>query len=60
MKRNKTIIELYTEKTEDVIRIIRFCKSKDFNEFLKGFGEMRYPGYDWRYKDIRKKQENNE
>jgi hypothetical protein len=60
MKKNKTIIELFSEKTGNVVRVIRFRKSKDFTEFLKGFGEMRYPGYDWRYKDIRKKQENNE
>ena len=55
MKRNKTIIELFTEKTGNVVRVIRFRKSKDFNEFLKDFGEMRYPGYGWRYKDIRRK-----
>jgi len=55
MKKYKTIIELFTEKTGDVIRVMRFRKLKDFNEFLKGFGEMRYPGYKWRYKDIRKK-----
>lgn len=59
MKKNITIIELYTEKTGDVVRVIRFRKLKDFNEFLIGFGEMRYPGYGWRHKDIRKKQENN-
>lgn len=57
MKKNKTIIELYAEKTENVVRVIRFRKSKDLNEFLKGFREMRYPGYGWRYK---KKQENHE
>ena len=50
MKKYKTIIELFTEKTGDVIRIICFRTSKDFDEFLRGFGEMRYPGYGWRYK----------
>ena len=48
--KNKTKIELFAEKTGNVIRVIRFQKSKDFDEFLKGFGEMRYPGYGWRYK----------
>ena len=56
MKRNKTIIELFTEKTGNVVRVIRFRKSKDFNEFLKDLGEMRYLGYGWRYKDIRRKR----
>ena len=60
MKKTNTTIELFAEKTENVIRVIRFRKSKDFNEFLKGFREMRYPGYGWRYKYIRKKQENHE
>ena len=55
MKKYKTIVELFTEKTGDVVRVICFRKSKDFTEFLKGFGEMRYPGYSWRYKDIGKK-----
>jgi len=60
MKNYKTKIELFTEKTGDVIRVLRFRKSKDFTEFLKDFKAMRYPGYGWRYKDIRKNQENNE
>jgi len=60
MKKYKTIVELFTERTGDVVRVICFRKSKDFNEFLIGFGEMRYPGYGWRYKDIRKRQENSE
>ena len=60
MKKYKTVIELFTEKTGEIIRIIHFHTSKDFNDFLTGFGEMRYPGYGWRYREIRKKQENNE
>jgi hypothetical protein len=59
MKKNNTVIELFTEKTGIVKRVIYFRKLKDFTEFLKGFGEMRYPGYGWRYKDIRRSQENN-
>jgi len=57
MKKNNTIIELFTKKTGDVIRVIRFRTLKDFNDFLKSFAEMRYPGYDWRYKIISKRQE---
>jgi len=60
MNKEKKIIELFTEKTGNVVRVIHFRKSKDFNEFLKGFREMRYPGYGWRYREIRKNQENNE
>lgn len=59
MKRNNTIIELIIEKTGDVKRVIYFRRSKDFNYFLNSFKRMRYPGYDWRYKNIRKKQESN-
>ena len=59
MKRNNTIIELITEKTGDVKRVIHFRRSKDFEDFLESYRRMRYPGYVWRYKDIRKKQENN-
>ena len=53
------VIELITEKTGEVKRVIHFRKSKDFNYFLNSFRRMRYPGYDWRYKDITKKQERN-
>jgi hypothetical protein len=60
MKKYNTKIELFTEKTGDIIRVIRFRNSIAFEEFLKGFKAGRYPGYSWRYKDIRKKQENNE
>jgi hypothetical protein len=58
-KKNK-VIELFDEKTGSVVRTISFISPKEFDEFLKGFKEMRYPGYGWRYKDKeRKKGENN-
>ena len=47
----KKVVELFNEKTGEVVRVIRFRNSIAFNDFLKAFKEMRYPGYDWRYKD---------
>jgi len=58
--RYKVVIELFDEKTGEVIRSIHFRKPSEFYEFLKGFRVMRYPGYDWRYKDKRKKKGKNE
>ena len=55
MKRYNTRIELITEGTGDVKRVIYFHKSKDFNDFLESFRRMRYPGYVWRYKDFGEK-----
>ena len=55
---NKKVIELFNEKTGEVVRTICFRNSIAFDEFLKGFKAMRYPGYVWRYKDTgRKKKE---
>jgi len=54
---NKIVIELFDEKTGGVVRIICFRSPKEFNEFVKGFKEMRYPGYSWRYKDKGRKKE---
>ena len=52
----RTSIELYHEKTGELVRVIRFKNPKDFHNFLYGFRSMRYPGYNWRYhKNIRKK-----
>ena len=45
----KEVIELFDEKTGEVVRVIRFRNSIVFDEFLKGFRAMRYPGYGWRY-----------
>lgn len=55
MDKNYGKIELFAEKTGDVVRIIRFNNQKEFCEFLTGFRKMRYPGYGWRYKDKVKK-----
>ena len=49
--KNIKVIELFDEKTGDVVRTIYFHSPKEFDEFVKGFNEMRYPGYGWRYKD---------
>ena len=48
-QKNKKSIELFHEKTGEVIRIIRFKKPKDFDYFIYSFKSMRYPGYNWRY-----------
>jgi hypothetical protein len=52
----KESIELFSEKTGDVIRVIRFHNSTAFDEFLKNFKAMRYPGYDWRHIDKGKRR----
>ena len=58
--KKKEVIELFDEKTGVVVRTISFRSPKEFDEFIKGFKEMRYPGYGWRYKDKgRKKGKNN-
>ena len=49
-------IELFDEKTGDVVRVIRFRNSKAFDSFLKDFKAMRYPGYSWRHKDKKKEK----
>ena len=49
--RYRISIELFTEKTGDVVRLIRFRNEHEFNEFIKSFNAMRYPGYGWRYKE---------
>jgi len=54
----KKVVELFNEKTGEVVRVIRFRNSIAFNDFLKGFRAMRYPGYGWRYKDKGNKTEN--
>jgi len=45
----KQAIELFDEKTGAVVRVIRFRNFIAFDEFLKDFKAMRYPGYGWRY-----------
>ena len=56
---NQKIIELFDEKTGSVIRTICCQSPKEFDEFIKGFNEMRYPGYGWRYRDKGQKKGNN-
>jgi hypothetical protein len=53
----KKVIELFDEKTGDVVRVLRFRNSIAFDEFLKSFKAMSYPGYSWRYSDKKKKKE---
>jgi hypothetical protein len=52
----KKVIELFDEKTGDIIRVIRFRNSMVFEEFLRDFKVMRYPGYGWRYRNKEKKK----
>ena len=54
------IIELFNERTGEVVRLIRFRNSAEFDEFINSYRAMRYPGYGWRYKDKRKKKEKHE
>ena len=56
----KKVIELFDEKTGNVVRVIRFRNSKTLDEFLIDFKAMRYPGYGWRYVDKGKKKEKHE
>ena len=58
--RYKAVIELFNEKTGEVVRLVCFHTPNEFNEFLKGFRAMRYPGYGWRYKEEGKKKGKNE
>jgi len=57
---NKKVIELFNEKTGDVVRTICFRSPKEFDKFIKDFKEMRYPGYGWRYKDKERKKGEND
>ncbi len=50
-------IELFDEKTNEVVRKTHFKNPKDFNKFLEDFRLMRYPGYGWRYVDKKKQFE---
>jgi hypothetical protein len=56
----KKVIELFDEKTGGVVRTICFHSPKEFDEFVKGFKEMRYPGYAWRFKDKGRKKGKND
>ena len=52
-KFNKSI-ELFHEKTGELVRVIRFKSTKEFDYFLSGYRLMRYPGYDWRLVERKK------
>ena len=52
----KQSIELFNEKTGEVVRVIRFRNFAAFDEFLKDFKSMRYPGYGWRHVEKGKKR----
>ena len=57
----KLVIELFNEGTGEVVRLIRFHNSAEFNEFLNSCRKMRYPGYGWRYKEkVQKKVKEDE
>ena len=60
IEKYKEVIELFDEKTGEVIRVLRFKHPNEFNRFLEDFKAMRYPGYGWRYGDKSKNKENNE
>ena len=53
----REVIELFDEKTNETVRVIRFKNPKDFDKFLEDFKLMRYPGYSWRYINKGKKNE---
>jgi len=50
-------IELFDEKTNEIVRKIHFKNQRDFEKFLEDFRLMRYPGYGWRYVDKKKEYE---
>ncbi len=52
----KEAIELFDEKTGEVVRVISFHTPNEFNKFLKDFKAMRYPGYGWSYKEKKKEK----
>jgi hypothetical protein len=58
-KRYKKSIELFHEKSGDIVRVMRFKQSKDFDTFLYAFKSMRYPGYNWRIRKDRQKNKYN-
>jgi len=53
----KVRIELFDEKTNEIVRKIHFKNQRDFNKFIEDFTLMRYPGYRWRYVDKKKEYE---
>ena len=56
----REVIELFDEKSNEMVRKIHFKNQRDFTKFLDDFKLMRYPGYGWRYLDKGKKKEKHE
>jgi uncharacterized protein (DUF2249 family) len=56
--KHRKVIELFDEKTGNIVRTICFHSPKEFNEFIKDFKGMGYPGYGWRYKDKGERRKN--
>jgi hypothetical protein len=54
-KKYKKSIELFHEKSGDIVRTLRFKQEKDFKNFKYAFNSMRYPGYKWRIRDNKNK-----
>lgn len=55
VKKKLIVIELFNNITGEKVRSIRFKTPKEFNHFLNSFNKMRYPGYNWRYQENRRK-----
>jgi len=60
IEKYREVIELFDEKTEEVVRLIRFKHPNEFNKFLESFNAMGYPGYGWRYGEKSKNKGNDE
>jgi hypothetical protein len=54
IERFRKTIELFDEKTNEIVRKIHFRNPKDFDKFKEDFLLMRYPGYKWRQVDKKK------
>ena len=52
----REVVELFDEKTNEIVRKIHFKNPKDFDKFIEDFTLTRYPGYSWRYEDKSKKR----
>ena len=57
-KKYKKSIELFHEKSGELVGVIRFKTPKEFDYFIYSYRLMRYPGYNWRnHKNIRRKNQ---
>jgi hypothetical protein len=55
--KHRKVIELFDEKTGEIVRTICFHSPKEFDKFVKDFKEMRYPGHVGRHRAIGRKKE---